>query len=185
MSVAIRKSRVGFAVIKLQVAEISYFLMRINPKWRDLNFIGGHEKPRDGRDLKKTARRELWEEVPSVRQYSSLELEPLTDEIHYGPVYSRSKGDQVEYDVQFFLLRIFNSPTMLVELLSSRTKNIWISEQQMLEPSKYKLSDLVSLLDQSVPSGLHGIPFSSAIDLHLLRPHFDYGDGKQLMFALK
>ena len=48
---AARKSRVGFVIIKLSVAGIAYFLMRVNPKWKDVNFIGGHAKMSYGRKL--------------------------------------------------------------------------------------------------------------------------------------
>src|ERR1700681_2120072 len=68
---ATRKSRVGFVIIKLSVAGTAYFLMRINPKWKDVNFIGGHAKIRDADNLAITARRELWEEVPAIRRYAS------------------------------------------------------------------------------------------------------------------
>jgi len=182
---AVRRSRLGFVVIKFRVGGIVYYLMRVNPKWKDINFIGGHEKPRDGGDLEKTARRELWEEVPSVRSYPNIELEPITGLVSYGPIYSRSKGDQVEYEAQFFLVKIINSPNSLVELLSDRSKNIWISENELIRAEKYRMSGLVEVLNSAKSGGLEDIPYSSGTDLSSLRSYFEENDGKQLEFALK
>jgi NUDIX domain len=95
-------SRVGFVIIKMRAEGASYYLMRINPKWKDINFIGGHEKPRDVKNLKTTARRELWEEVPSIRARVDFHLEPLTPEVIHGPILSKSRGVNVEYQIQFF-----------------------------------------------------------------------------------
>jgi hypothetical protein len=185
MTAAHRKSRVGFVVIKLSVGDAVYYLMRANSKWKDINFIGGHDKRRDGGDLKNTARRELWEEVPSLRRYPILVLEPLSSVIQYGPVLSRSKGDQVEYEVQFFLLKIDRSPAMLVELLSSRTRNVWVPEEELMAPNRYRLSNLVQLLNQIVPGGVRNIPFSSATNMSGWRSYFEPKDDAQLRFALK
>jgi len=185
MTVAHRKSRVGFVIIKLRVAEAIFYLMRVNSKWKDVNFIGGHDKRRDAGDLKNTARRELWEEVPSLRGYPRLDLEPLTGVVRYGPMLSRSKGDQVEYDIQFFLLRITRSPSTLIELLSARTRNVWVSEDELIHPTRYRLSNLVKLLDQVTPGGIRTIPFSSAIDMSSWRNYFEPQDDEQLKFALK
>jgi hypothetical protein len=59
----LRISRGGFVVIKLIINSDVFLLLRKNPKWDDLNLIGGHEKDRDRGSLLKTALRELWEEV--------------------------------------------------------------------------------------------------------------------------
>jgi hypothetical protein len=126
-----RKSRVAFVIIKLSVLGMAYYLMRVDPKWKDINLIGGHEKDRDSGNLEKTARRELWEEVPSIRD-SEFYLVPLTSELHYGPIESRSKHEKVQYELRFFLLKIMNSPENLVAGLGDRTKNIWVSEQDLL-----------------------------------------------------
>lgn len=181
-----RKARIGLTVVKALVADVPYLLMRANPQWKDISFIGGHEKARDGGDLQKTARRELWEEVPSIRSYTDFLLEPLTPELHYGPVHSRSRGDQADYEVQFFLLRIDSSPTIFVRSLGSRTRNIWIPEYDLLGSAKYRLSGYVELLDQNLSGGLRAIPYSFVSDLRPLTRHFEAArDSSQLQFALK
>ena len=181
----LRKSRVAFVVIKLAVGGKSYFLMRYDPKWRDVNFIGGHVKDRDMADLRKTARRELWEEVPSVRPYDSIELEPLTSEVHYGPIHSRSRSDHVSYDLQFFLLKIGHHPEQFVQLLSLRSKNVWVAQDEMLNVGRFRISGLAKLLDESFPGGIAAIPDSSPTDLYKLRDRFENFDGDQLSFSLK
>jgi 8-oxo-dGTP pyrophosphatase MutT (NUDIX family) len=180
-----RKSRVGFVVIKLHVGTTAYFLMRLNSKWKDVNFIGGHEKMRDSENLATTARRELWEEVPSIRSYPSLELLPLSGEVHYGPINSPSRGEDVEYELQFFLLKFDHAPQLLVEALSLRSKNVWVTQEELIEPGKFRVSGLAKLLDQVVPGGLAAIPYSSETDLGPLRERFEGSDGRQLSFVLK
>jgi hypothetical protein len=103
MKHGLRKSRVGFVVIKLRALGRAWFLLRKNERWNDVNFLGGHEKERDKTSLHKTAERELYEELPSIRTVKGFDLEPLTEELFYGPIFSRSRVTNVEYDVQFFL----------------------------------------------------------------------------------
>jgi len=108
--------------------------MRSNPKWKDLNFIGGHEKPRDAGNLAMTARRELWEEVPSVRAYERFHLEQLTDELNYRPILSKSKGDYVQYQLKYyFLFKIESSPEALVENIGAWSRNVWVSDSGRVE----------------------------------------------------
>jgi hypothetical protein len=182
---AYQKSCVAFAVVKLAVAATPYFLMRLNPRWKDINFIGGHVKDRDAGNLEKTARRELWEEVPSIRTYRSFHLEPLTKQMNYGPIKSLSRGYEVEYEIQFFLVRISQSPETLVEMLGSRTKNVWISQCELLRPTRFRVSQLVGFLDRVSSGGLEAIPYSSPTDLGIMRERFERLGREQLEFALK
>lgn len=73
------ESKIGFAVVKLDFGGVPFFLMRKNEKWKDVNFIGGHENPRDQGSLLRAAQREFWEEVPSSRNVET-KLEELTDQ---------------------------------------------------------------------------------------------------------
>jgi hypothetical protein len=182
---AYKKSTVGFAVVKLAVAGTPYFLMRLNPKWKDINFIGGHAKERDARSLEMTARREFWEEVPSIRHYDVFRLEPLTPIMQYGPIKSLSRGFEVEYELQFFLVKIDQSPETMVEMLGSRTKNVWIAQHELLYPRRFRISGLVEFLNRAFPGGLEAIPYSSPTDLGIIRERFERLQGKQIEFALK
>jgi hypothetical protein len=181
----IRKARVGFVVLKLRSGDANYYLMRRNPKWKDINFIGGHEKDRDTSDLSKTAQRELWEEVPPFRTYSKFKLRPLTDILGYGPVFSRSRGDQAKYEIQFFLVEIEEPPEKLVEALSSRSKNVWVNEKEFETPEKFNLSGLANFFKTKVDGGLISIPLSNPSDLSTLRPYFEGSEGNQREFAFR
>ena len=165
MIAEMKKSRVGFVVVKLSAFGKSFFLLRRNDKWNDINFLGGHEKVRDNRSLHKTAERELWEEVPSIRAVKNFHLEPLTDELIYGPVFSRSQVKNVEYDVQFFLLKFENSPKEMIEHLGVRSRNIFVPEEQLLAQKGFRVSGLVAFLNTKFPGGLTSIPLSSRTDI--------------------
>jgi hypothetical protein len=181
----LQKSRAGFVVVKLHVNEEAYYLMRVNPKWKDLNFLGGHQKGRDGGDLEKTARRELWEEVPLLRNAGDLQFVQLTDLVQYGPIHSQSKGGNVEYELKFFLLKLDKLPEGVVQMFGRRTKNVLVAEADLLHGQRFRVSGLVKLLDSIVPDGLRGLPFSSTTDLGSLRKQFEHLQDFQLEFALK
>jgi len=181
----LQKSRAGFVIFKLRVDGAAYYLLRANSKWKDLNFLGGHEKERDGGNLEKAARRELWEEVPLLRKVESLSLEPLTDLVHYGPIHSQSQGRDMEYELQFFLLKLDNLPEGIAEMFNRRTKNVLISEVDLLNGRRFRVSGLVNLLDKIFPGGLRAISYTSSIDLGTWRDRFQNLHGSQLEFALK
>ncbi|MCR6736250.1 MAG: NUDIX hydrolase [Afipia sp.] len=167
MSNDLRISRGGFVVIKLFVDGEICLLLRRNSKWKDLNLIGGHEKDRDQTNLEKTALRELWEEVPSIRAMSNFTLEPLGDLTQYGPIYSRSVGTETLYVLQYFLLKIGGDPTALLENLGAKTRNVLVSQSEILQNGSGRISGLALFLDKFLPGGIRGIPMSSPVNLHL------------------
>ncbi len=162
---SIRKSRVGLVVIKLRIEHDPWYLMRYNEKWRDVSFIGGHQKDRDHENLERTAKRELWEEVPAIRAGLISTLIPLVGPLNYGPVHSRSRGDLAEYEVAFFLLKIESNPSQMLERLGSRTKNLLVSESELLGAARFPISGYVALLRDSLDDGLRSIAFSNDADL--------------------
>jgi hypothetical protein len=105
-----------------------------------------------------TARREFWAEVPAIRSYRPFHLEPLTHRMFYGPVKSLSRGYEVQYELQFFLVRIDQSPETLVEMTGTRTKNLWVAQRELIRPSSFRVSQLVGFLDRSLGGGLDAIP---------------------------
>ncbi len=160
MNQPVKKSRCAFVVIKLRVDGKIYFLMRQDAQWQDLNFIGGHEEARDGASLKEAARRELLEEVPYLRSAKSFELAPLTSQFVHGPVYSRSAGCDVEYDLQFFSVKFETTPEHLLKSLGPRSANKLICQDDLLVPSSYRVSRLVQVLSDKLVEGLEAIPCS-------------------------
>jgi hypothetical protein len=182
MKADLRISRGGFVVIKLLVNGTVCLLVRKNLKWRDLNLIGGHEKDRDQGRLIRAAQRELWEEVPSIRDMSDINLEPLTKEVRYGPVLSRSAGLETNYEVQFFLLRIGGNPTDLLDNLGARTLNVLVPQEEILRNDNGRVSGLISFLDRTVPGGIPGIALSSSLNLKPVGRWAEKQQG-QLQFA--
>jgi hypothetical protein len=160
MNKEIKKSRCGFVVIKLRIDDKSYYMMRENPSWKDINLIGGHEHIRDRDNLETTARRELLEEVPSLRRFHEIELVSLTGEVSYGPIYSQSAEKQVEYILNFFLVKFGSSPERVLKSAGPRTHNILVSEHELLSPRIYRVSELVGLLNDISAKGLRMIPYS-------------------------
>jgi hypothetical protein len=165
MKTDLRISRGGFVVIKLLVNGTVCLLVRKNLKWKDLNLIGGHEKERDQGRLIRAAQRELWEEVPSIRDMPDLTLEPLTEEVRYGPVLSRSVGQETNYEVQFFLLRIGGNPTSLLNNLGTRTMNVLIPQEEILRNDSTRISGLISFLNRILPGRIAEIALSSPLNL--------------------
>jgi hypothetical protein len=165
MKTDLRISRGGFVVIKLLVNGTICLLVRKNLKWKDLNLIGGHEKKRDQGKLIRAAERELWEEVPSIRDIPNLSLEPLTDEVQYGPVLSRSVGQETNYEVQFFLLRIGGNPKNLLDNLGTRTMNVLVPQEEILRNDSARVSGLILFLNRIVSGGITGIALSSPMNL--------------------
>ena len=164
MNKTLRKSRCGFVIIKLKIEGEVYFLMREDSDWKDINFIGGHEEKRD-RGLIGAARRELLEEIPVLRPVKSFELMPLTSEINHGPVLSLSAKCQVDYVLQFFLLRLMANTELLFEGVSKRSPNLFVSEKDLLLGDFYRVSSLVNVLDKTLSDGLSSIPYSWPEDL--------------------
>ncbi len=165
MNKQIKKSRCGFVVIKLQINNESYHMMRENSRWKDINFIGGHEIMRDRDNLETTARRELLEEVPSLRKFHEIELESLTGEVTYGPIYSHSADTQVEYTLNFFLVEFGRSPECVLKSAGPRTHNTLVSEHELLSPQSYRVSELVNFLNNITGKGLTKIPYSWPYDV--------------------
>lgn len=180
----IRFVRVGFVVVKLRAGEDSFFLLRYNPKWHDLNLIGGHEDPKDAGNLERTARRELREEVPLIRMLSEYRLQKLIDPVRHGPIFSKSQNVNSIYEAYFYLLLIEDSPAPLVHMLTSRSKNLWVEQRNLTGKSRFRLSNYIGILNENVTGGLRSIPYSSTSNLLSMRNHFDGHDGSQLKFYL-
>lgn len=160
-------SRLGFAVIKLQIDGDDFFLMRKNLKWKDVSFIGGHEMPKDSGNLLRAARRELLEEVPALRSFGSIELVPLTDSVSHGPRFSPSANAHVRYVIQFFLVRFGADPSDVVRGLGPRTPNLLLRQEELLTKRPFQVAGLVDLLHQVTHGGLPAIPYSWESNLDL------------------
>ncbi len=165
MNEKVRTTRCGFIVIRVRVDSEDYVLMRRNPDWQDVNFIGGHEKDRDRGNLETTVRRELLEEVPVLRTFRSFEIAPITDLVTYGPVHSRSANRQTEYVLQFFRLKFLSPPIPLIESLGAKSNNRFVRLTHMISKQRPRVSNLACTLHEMLDSGLQAIPLSWPDDL--------------------
>jgi 8-oxo-dGTP pyrophosphatase MutT (NUDIX family) len=154
------QSRVGLAVIKLSIDCRPYYLMRKNPSWGDVSFVGGHINERDDGLLRRAAHRELLEEVPQLRRARGVKLTSLTPELHHGPIYSPSAKNMKVYDLQFFLVVFSHTPERAIQSISERSLNVLVSQNELLKPSHCKVANLVELLNSKYAGGLSAIPFS-------------------------
>lgn len=170
--IAPRLSRVALVVIKLQIAGTPYFLMRKDPSWRDITFVGGHVNDRDGGALQRAAYRELLEEVPPLRLHRTYDLVPITPQLEHGPLESPSARARVLYELQYFLIRFTASPEPVIKSLGARTLNVLVSQCDLLKPSRYKVASLVSVLEAAHPGGLEAIPLSWPANIESLDRQF-------------
>jgi hypothetical protein len=157
-------SRCAFVIIKIKANDEDNFFMRRDPSWQDINFIGGHDQPQDRGDFKRTAKRELLEEVSALRLFKSFKLELLTSEVPYGPIYSLSARRQMQYVLSFFLLQFTEDPSSFFKGFQGKTQNILVSSRNIREHF-YQMSGLVQVLEHSLSGGLEAIPYSWPVDL--------------------
>jgi|GEM_PF-3614011 len=165
MAAEVKQSLCAFVVIKLRTSADDWYLMRRNSVWKDINFIGGHAIDRDLQNLEKTAYRELLEEVPTLRSLKSFRFEPLTDQLEFGPVFSKSAGCRVNYVMRFFLVEFKRRPRELLESLNGRTRNVLVRRRDLTSSHRYSISQIVDFLDTSLPRGLDSIRYSWKEDL--------------------
>jgi hypothetical protein len=158
-------SKCTFVIIKFNISGKEWYVMRRDNHWKDVNFIGGHEIVLDKGSRKRTAKRELLEEVPAFRKLKAYKLSPLTQEMEYGPIYSRSAGCKVQYLIQFFLLSFIHQPDTLFKALRGRTLNILLSQSELIDQNVHRISGLVRVLANALPDGLNSIPYSWHKDL--------------------
>lgn len=175
-------SRLGFSVIKFRLKDEICFLMRKNSKWKDFNFVGGHENNRDGGNLEQAARRELWEEVPSSRNVN-LFLEKITEEIKFGPIYSRSAGALVMYELQFFLVKFQESPKQMLKQITSKSHNRIISQLDVLS-GNLPMTNFVAVLNAEIQGGIESLPLSFDEELSISKNANGIVSDNQIDFIL-
>lgn len=166
--ISFRRSRLALVVVKLKIADDACYLMRKDPSWHDITFIGGHANERDAGVLQRAAHRELLEEVPPLRTRRNFALRELTAELQHGPVYSLSANTNVVYDLQFFHLMFQDTPEEVVTALGRRSRNVLVAERDLLSPNRYKVAALVQVLNTSYDGGLPSVPYSWSDDLYRL-----------------
>jgi len=161
-----REARCAFVVIKLKIDNKDYFVLRRDKDWNDLNLIGGHQEERDNGRFKRTAKREMFEELSALRGKAEVELMPIAEPIRYGPVWSHSANCESLYHLRFFLARLDTDPSNLEKTLSAQSMNFLVEFESLKGAIERKdVSAFLDLLESEVPGGLEAIPYSCDRDL--------------------
>ena len=161
-----RETRCAFVVIKLRIDSRDYFVLRHDKDWNDLNLIGGHQEERDNGRFTRTARREMFEELSALRGSAEVALEPITEKIRYGPVWSQSARCESLYQLMFYVAKLDMDPGILEKTISARSMNFLVEVESLKEAIGRKdVSMFLKLLQSEVPGGLESIPYSLDGDL--------------------
>lgn len=161
-----RETRCAFVVIKLKIHNKDYFVLRRDKDWNDLNLIGGHQEEKDNGRFKRTAKREMFEELSALRGKAEVVLKPITEPICYGPVWSQSAKCESLYQLMFYLARLDIEPSILEKALSAQSMNFLVDLESLREAIERRdVSAFLHLLESEVPGGLEAIPYSLDRDL--------------------
>lgn len=161
-----RESRCAFVVIKLKIDGKDYFVLRRDKDWNDLNLIGGHQEEKDNGRFKRTARREMFEELSALRGKAQVALQPITERISYGPVWSQSAKCESLYHLVFFLAQLETDPSVLEKTISAQSMNFLVDSESLKNAIKRRdVSAFLRLLESEIPGGLEAIPYSLDRDL--------------------
>ena len=161
-----RETRCAFVVIKLKIDSKDYFVLRRDKDWNDLNLIGGHQEKKDNGRFKRTARREMFEELSALRGKAEVALKPITERIRYGPVWSQSAQCDSLYHLMFYLAQLDTDPSVLEKTISAQSMNFLVDCESLKGAIERKdVSVFLGLLESKVSGGLEGIHYSLDRDL--------------------
>lgn len=161
-----RKTRCAFVVIKLKIHNRDYLVLRRDKDWNDLNLIGGHQEEKDNGRFNRTAKREMFEELSALRGKAEVALEPITEPVSYGPVWSQSAKRESLYQLMFYSARLDAHPSILEKTLSAQSMNFLVDCESLKGAIERKdVSALLELLESEVPGGLDAVPYSWDRDL--------------------
>ena len=161
-----RETRCAFVVVKLRIHETDYFVLRRDADWNDLSLIGGHQEEKDNGKFSRTARREMFEELSALRGKAEVVLNPITELVSYGPVWSKSAKCDSLYRLKFYSAHLETDPAVLEKIISPQSGNYLVdlaSLRNAIERSD--VSAFLGLLEAEVPGGLGSIPYSWDWDL--------------------
>jgi NUDIX domain len=161
MTSGVRKISLAFVVGKLLIDGEDYVLLRHDPKWNDLTFVGGHANKGDEGDLAKTAIRETQEEIPGLHWSSDFTINALTETMEYGPIWSRSVREDTAYLVRFYHLRLIRLPHNFRQIIRADKQNLLVPISKLFSADcEARTSQFVILLNRQFPGGLASIPRS-------------------------
>jgi 8-oxo-dGTP pyrophosphatase MutT (NUDIX family) len=129
-----------------------------HPRWGDFTFIGGHEEPEDHQQLDITARRETLEELGLPEGRIEFQLFPLTDEITFGPIWSKSTHCVKSYIFKYYGVKFHSDPHIRYGYneAGSFIKLFSVGELQ----SQNAISNVVRVFLDRYAKGLDSVPLS-------------------------
>ena len=162
-----REARCAFVVIKLRIDSKDYFLLRHDKDWNDLNLIGGHQEKRDNGKFKRTARREMLEELSALRGNAEVALEPNYGAHTLMGLCGRNPLNVNRYINLFSIWpSLTRTQSVLEKTISARSMNFLVDFESLKTAIKRKdVSAFLELLESKVAGGLEAIPYSLDRDL--------------------
>ncbi len=161
-----RETRCAFVVVKLKIRDTDYFVLRRDADWNDLSLIGGHQEEKDHGKFRRTARREMFEELSALRGKAEVVLSPITELVSYGPVWSKSAKCHSLYRLKFYSAHLDTDPAVLERTISAQSGNYLVDLASLRDGiERSDVSAFLGLLEAEVPGGLDSIPYSWDRDL--------------------
>jgi 8-oxo-dGTP pyrophosphatase MutT (NUDIX family) len=151
-------TRCAFIVCRLERDGEPHLLLVRDERWGDLTLIGGHEDPEDQRELERTARREALEELGSACACTGFRLLSLTDELPFGPTWSKSAGISKRYSFKFYAILFDQQPHLREGVNEAGFQLEFVKERDL--PAKPGLSNIVKLFLATFEGKLESVPLS-------------------------
>jgi 8-oxo-dGTP pyrophosphatase MutT (NUDIX family) len=151
-------TRCAFVVCRFDAGGKPRIVLMKDPRWGDYTLIGGHEEPEDNKDLESTARRETLEELGCSPDSSGFRLFSLTDEISFGPTWSRSAHRMKTYTFKYYGIRFACDPEVRDGYNSAGFLLKSFSAEKLARYSA--LFNVVKLFLATYRKGLTGVPLS-------------------------
>jgi len=158
MSGVSEPTRCAFVVCRFDAGGEPRIVLMKDPRWGDYTLIGGHEEPEDHKDLETTARRETLEELGCFRGRSDFRLFPLTDEIAFGPTWSKSAHRMKKYTFKYYGIQFPCDPQVRDGYNKAGFLLRSFSADELTRHAA--LSNVVKIFLAIYPKGLDGVPLS-------------------------
>ena len=121
-----RKSIASFALFKRPNGESTEWLAQWNANWQTLNFVGGHKHERES--FLECVIREVSEELDLTEIEDFVVADEARVHLEYS-AWSKSAGEQTEYTVELFDVRLCTSDAK--RKVESSPLNRWVLEQEI------------------------------------------------------